>query len=66
MRRETASTSSAGRHRWSAVVCGGDEALYAKCAKELDTMGKAKFFFGAVGAGTRMKLCVNMVRGFFD
>ena len=47
-------------------LCGGDEALYAKCAKELDTMGKAKFFFGAVGAGTRMKLCVNMVRGFLD
>lgn len=47
-------------------LCGGDEALYVKCAKELDTMGKAKFFFGAVGAGTRMKLCVNMVRGFFD
>ena len=44
-------------------LCGGDEALYVKCAKELDTMGKAKFFFGAVGAGTRMKLCVNMVRG---
>jgi 3-hydroxyisobutyrate dehydrogenase-like beta-hydroxyacid dehydrogenase len=26
-------------------------------------MGKAKFFLGAVGTGTRMKLCVNMVRG---
>ena len=26
-------------------------------------MGKAKFFFGAIGAGTKIKLCVNMTMG---
>ena len=44
-------------------LCGGDEALYAECAADLDAMGKAKFFFGAVGAGTKIKLCVNMTMG---
>jgi 3-hydroxyisobutyrate dehydrogenase-like beta-hydroxyacid dehydrogenase len=37
-------------------LCGGDEPLYTSVATELDAMGKAKFFFGAVGAGTRMKV----------
>jgi len=44
-------------------LCGGDEALFTSCADDLDVMGKAKFFFGAVGQGTRMKLVVNMVMG---
>ena len=44
-------------------LCGGDAKLYASIAADLDAMGKAKFLFGAVGAGTRMKLCVNMVMG---
>eukprot|EP00322_Chrysochromulina_rotalis_P028400 CAMPEP_0115852212 /NCGR_PEP_ID=MMETSP0287-20121206/12880_1 /TAXON_ID=412157 /ORGANISM="Chrysochromulina rotalis, Strain UIO044" /LENGTH=323 /DNA_ID=CAMNT_0003306267 /DNA_START=9 /DNA_END=980 /DNA_ORIENTATION=- len=44
-------------------LCGGDEALYGTCVADLDAMGKAKFFFGAAGSGTRMKLCVNMVMG---
>ena len=44
-------------------LCGGDEALYAECAADLDAMGKAKFFFGAIGAGTKIKLCVNMTMG---
>lgn len=42
-------------------LCSGDEELFVSCAQDLDAMGKAKFFFGAVGAGTRMKLVVNMV-----
>ena len=46
-------------------LCGGDEALYKEIASDLDAMGKAKFFFGAVGAGTKMKLAVNMVMGTF-
>ena len=46
-------------------LCGGDEALYGEVAKDLDAMGKAKFFFGAVGAGTKVKLAVNMVMGTF-
>ena len=44
-------------------LCGGDEALYTECAADLDAMGKAKFFFGEVGAGTKIKLCVNMTMG---
>ena len=44
-------------------LAGGDEALYADCAADFDAMGKAKFHFGAVGAGTRMKLVVNMLMG---
>jgi len=44
-------------------LCGGDEQLYTSCAVDLDAMGKAKFRFGGVGSGTRMKLCVNMVMG---
>jgi len=44
-------------------LCGGDGALYQTCAADLDAMGKAKFLLGEVGAGTRMKLCVNMVMG---
>ena len=42
-------------------LTGGDESLYTSVAADLDAMGKAKFFLGTVGAGTRMKLCVNMV-----
>lgn len=44
-------------------LAAGDEALYASVASDLDAMGKAKFFFGEVGKGTRMKLVVNMVMG---
>eukprot|EP00325_Prymnesiales_sp_UTEX-LB-985_P033335 CAMPEP_0174721170 /NCGR_PEP_ID=MMETSP1094-20130205/35470_1 /TAXON_ID=156173 /ORGANISM="Chrysochromulina brevifilum, Strain UTEX LB 985" /LENGTH=292 /DNA_ID=CAMNT_0015921805 /DNA_START=28 /DNA_END=906 /DNA_ORIENTATION=+ len=44
-------------------LAGGDEALYTSIAADLDAMGKAKFFLGEVGGGTKMKLCVNMVMG---
>jgi len=44
-------------------LCAGDEALYTAVAADLDAMGKAKFFFGKVGNGTRCKLCVNMTMG---
>lgn len=44
-------------------LCGGDEQLFSSCASDLDAMGKAKFFFGKAGAGTRMKLIVNMIMG---
>ncbi len=29
----------------------------------LDAMGKAKFFLGPIGQGSKMKLAVNMVMG---
>lgn len=44
-------------------LCAGDEALYKECKAAFDIMGKASFFLGAVGAGARMKLVVNMVMG---
>lgn len=44
-------------------LCAGDEKLYSAVATDLDAMGKAKFFFGKVGNGTRCKLCVNMTMG---
>eukprot|EP00636_Phaeomonas_parva_P001633 CAMPEP_0118872570 /NCGR_PEP_ID=MMETSP1163-20130328/14680_1 /TAXON_ID=124430 /ORGANISM="Phaeomonas parva, Strain CCMP2877" /LENGTH=304 /DNA_ID=CAMNT_0006807771 /DNA_START=170 /DNA_END=1084 /DNA_ORIENTATION=+ len=44
-------------------LAGGDEAAYEAIAPELDLMGKAKYYLGGVGKGTRMKLVVNMVMG---
>lgn len=44
-------------------LAGGDKALYDTVAPELDAMGKKSFHFGEVGAGTKMKLVVNMVMG---
>jgi hypothetical protein len=44
-------------------LAAGDEALYKARATDFDAMGKAKFFFGALGGGTRVKLAVNMVTG---
>jgi 3-hydroxyisobutyrate dehydrogenase-like beta-hydroxyacid dehydrogenase len=32
-------------------------------APHLDAMGKAKYFFGAVGQGSKVKLIVNMIMG---
>ena len=44
-------------------LAAGDEGLYRERAADFDVMGKAKFFFGKVGGGTRMKLAVNMIMG---
>eukprot|EP00967_Tisochrysis_lutea_P028995 scaffold33885_cov31-Tisochrysis_lutea.AAC.1 len=45
-------------------LTAGDEALFEEIkGSDLDAMGKAAFFFGAAGAGSRMKLVVNMVMG---
>ena len=45
-------------------LCGGDEPLFNEVVgSDLAAMGKASFFFGRVGSGTRMKLVVNMVMG---
>lgn len=45
-------------------LAAGEEAVKDACAADLDAMGKATFFFGAeVGAGSRMKLVVNMIMG---
>ena len=30
---------------------------------ELEAMGKASFYYGEAGAGTKMKLVVNMIMG---
>ena len=45
-------------------LCGGDKALFSEIEKnDLDAMGKASFYFGDIGAGTKMKLVVNMIMG---
>mmetsp|Transcript_6877 Transcript_6877/g.20916 ORF Transcript_6877/g.20916 Transcript_6877/m.20916 type:complete len:335 (+) Transcript_6877:195-1199(+) len=44
-------------------LCGGDKETFDMVQKELDVMGKRSFFLGETGAGTRMKLVVNMVMG---
>lgn len=44
-------------------LAAGDEGLYVERAADFDAMGKAKFYFGAIGGGTRVKLAVNMVMG---
>eukprot|EP00320_Phaeocystis_rex_P000880 CAMPEP_0119063336 /NCGR_PEP_ID=MMETSP1178-20130426/6709_1 /TAXON_ID=33656 /ORGANISM="unid sp, Strain CCMP2000" /LENGTH=298 /DNA_ID=CAMNT_0007044701 /DNA_START=20 /DNA_END=916 /DNA_ORIENTATION=+ len=44
-------------------LCGGDRPLFDTVGAELGAMGKKSFFFGEVGAGTKMKLAVNMVMG---
>lgn len=42
---------------------GADESQFNRIKVALDAMGKASFFFGPVGQGTRVKLIVNMVMG---
>ena len=46
-------------------LCGGPESAYStpEVAAALDAMGKAKFLFGPVGQGSRVKLVVNMIMG---
>merc|ERR1711871_815009 len=44
-------------------LCGGDEAVYERVKPGLEAMGKASFFFGPVGQGSRVKLVVNMIMG---
>ena len=44
-------------------LCGGDEDVYKSNIPALEAMGKAKFFFGDVGTGSKMKLVVNMIMG---
>lgn len=46
-------------------LCGGPEPVYGtpEVAAALDAMGKAKFLFGPVGQGSRVKLVVNMIMG---
>lgn len=46
-------------------LCGGDKGLFDEVAGELELMGKASFHFGATGAGSRMKLVVNMIMGTY-
>lgn len=44
-------------------LCGGDPEVYAAASEHLDAMGKAKYLFGEVGQGSRVKLVVNMIMG---
>ena len=42
---------------------GADDSQFKRVKSALDAMGKASFFFGPVGQGTRVKLIVNMIMG---
>ena len=45
-------------------LCGGDEGLFERVKSTIEgTLGKAAHFFGPVGAGSKMKLIVNMTMG---
>lgn len=46
-------------------LAGGDQALFEdpQVQLDLDAMGKASFYFGDVGSGTKTKLIVNMIMG---
>jgi len=44
-------------------LCGGDEDLYSYLAPAFDAMGKARFLYGPVGQGSKVKLVINMVMG---
>jgi len=46
------------------MICAGDEALFNEIKdNDLTLVGKASFFLGDIGKGSRMKLAVNMVMG---
>lgn len=44
-------------------LCGGPEDLFQSLAPALDAMGKARFLYGPVGQGSKVKLVINMVMG---
>mmetsp|Transcript_22238 Transcript_22238/g.37162 ORF Transcript_22238/g.37162 Transcript_22238/m.37162 type:complete len:290 (+) Transcript_22238:108-977(+) len=45
------------------IMAAGDAALFQECELAFAAMGKKAFHLGAVGAGAKMKLVVNMVMG---
>lgn len=44
-------------------LCGGDERVFEQTAAALDAMGKARYYFGAAGKGSEVKIVVNMIMG---
>jgi hypothetical protein len=45
------------------ILAAGDESLFHDAKAAFGVMGKKSLYLGAVGAGARMKLVVNMVMG---
>jgi 3-hydroxyisobutyrate dehydrogenase-like beta-hydroxyacid dehydrogenase len=46
------------------MICAGDESLFNEIKDtQLSLTGKASFYLGEIGNGSRMKLAVNMVMG---
>jgi len=45
------------------VLCGGDRAVYDRCTDVFDCFARRTFFLGPWGAGSRMKLALNLVLG---
>lgn len=44
-------------------LCGGNAEVFSAVSPALECMGKASFHLGPVGAGSKMKLVVNMIMG---
>jgi len=44
-------------------LCGGNEELFGRVKPQFEAMGKANFYLGPVGQGSRMKIVVNMIMG---
>ncbi|XP_067948239.1 cytokine-like nuclear factor N-PAC isoform X2 [Watersipora subatra] len=44
-------------------LTAGNKKLYDRCASCFQAMGRQSYFLGAVGDGTRMILCLNLVQG---
>ena len=42
-------------------LCSGEKKVYDEVQQALKAMGKADFYFGAAGQGTKIKLLVNML-----
>jgi 3-hydroxyisobutyrate dehydrogenase len=45
------------------IFVGGEEDVYQKCQPILAVLGSETFYLGPSGAGTTMKLCVNLLLG---
>ena len=45
------------------VLCGGDAAIYERCADLFACFARRTFYLGSWGAGARMKLALNLVLG---
>jgi 3-hydroxyisobutyrate dehydrogenase-like beta-hydroxyacid dehydrogenase len=60
---EIGGSSRQVRDRDVIVLCGGDAAIYERCADVFACFAKQTFHLGTWGSGARMKLALNLVLG---